>query len=88
MRPRFHPAPDVLVITLRCAGDGQLGRFVASIAATGYGLRTAASYPVSEGLSVYDHVLTFTGSGRLGPVEQVIASTGGARLAGALDIRG
>ena len=87
-QPVFSDAPDVLVIASRCGPDGQLGRLIGAVAETGYLLRTAASFPVNSGCSVYDYLLTFDGKGTRSSIEKVIARFSGTRLAGAFDRRG
>ena len=87
-QPVFSDQPEILVIALRCGPDGQLGTLVGAIRDTGYLLRTAASFPVNTGISVYDYVLTFGGKGTRSNVEKVVGRFSGARLAGAFDKRG
>jgi prephenate dehydratase len=87
-QPVFSDKPEFLVIALRCGPDGQLGILIGAIKDTGYLLRTAASFPVNTGVSVYDYVLTFGGKGTRSSVEKVVGRFSGARLAGAFDKRG
>ncbi|HSQ04885.1 MAG TPA: prephenate dehydratase domain-containing protein [Burkholderiales bacterium] len=82
-QPRFSDEPDALVIASRCGGDGKLGKIVAAVERNGYTLRTAAAFPVNQGVSIYDYLLIFDGKGRRSTVEHAIARFDGARLAGA-----
>jgi len=87
-QPLFSDTPDIIVIALRCGPDRRLGTLIAAIHETGYVLQTAASFPVNNGLSVYDYILTFGGKGTRSSVQTVVARFSGSRLAGAFDRRG
>jgi prephenate dehydratase len=87
-KPRFSERPTALVVTERCGSDGRLGDLIAAVSEKGYRLTTAASFPVNQGVSVYDYILSFAGKGRRTGVEQAVARFGSARLAGAFEQRG
>ena len=81
--PRFADAPDRVVIAARCGADGQLGELIAAVRAAGFGLRTSAAFAVDHGVSVYDYLLSFGGTGASSGVEKAIAGFAATRLAGA-----
>jgi prephenate dehydratase len=81
--PRYSDTPDRVVIASRCGADGQLGRLIAAVGATGFVLRTSAAFAVNHGVSVYDYLLSFGGTGRLKDLEKAIAGFANTRLAGA-----
>jgi prephenate dehydratase len=83
----FSEQPTMLVVTGRFGADGQLGDLIVEVGRAGYRLATAASFPVNEGVSVYDYLLSFIGRGTLSAVEKVVAGFGGVRLAGAFTPR-
>jgi prephenate dehydratase len=87
-KPRFDERPTALVVAGRFGPDGRLGDLIAAVGENGYRLTTAASFPVNQGLSVYDYILSFAGKGRRTDVEQAVARFDGARLAGAFEQRG
>jgi prephenate dehydratase len=82
-QPRFADAPDRVVIAARCGSDGTLGKLVGAVNAVGYELRTVGAFPVDHGVSVYDYLLSFGGTGTLNAVENALAGFADARLAGA-----
>jgi prephenate dehydratase len=86
-KPLFEEEPTVLIIALRAGPDGQLGDLVAAVGDLGYRLTTAASFPVNEGVSVYDYLLSFAGMGTCKNVEQALVRFATARLAGAFKER-
>ena len=81
--PRFSNAPERVVVAARCGDDGKLGELIAAVGAAGYALRTAGAFPVNHGVSVYDYLLTFGGTGTLKAVENALAGFANARLTGA-----
>lgn len=81
--PRFNDAPDRVVIASRCGADGQLGRLITAVHATGFDLRTAGAFAVDHGVSVYDYLLSFGGAGTLINIQKAIAGIADTRLAGA-----
>jgi prephenate dehydratase len=87
-KPLFSERPTVLVVTGCFGPDGQLGSLIAAVSEKGYRLTTAASFPVNQGVSTYDYILSFTGKGQRTDVEQAVARFGGVRLAGAFEQRG
>jgi prephenate dehydratase len=87
-QPRFSERPTVLVVTGHFGPDGQLGDLIAAVSRAGYRLTTAASFPVKEGVSIYDYILSFKGKGERSDVEQAVARFAAARLAGAFEPRG
>lgn len=82
-QPHFAAAPDRIVIAARCGGDGALGRLINAVGAAGFSLHVAGAFAVSQGVSVYDYLLSFGGAGPLHSVQQALAGCAGARLAGA-----
>lgn len=87
-QPLFSEEPDTIVITSRCGPNGRLGMLIAAVKDEGFMLQTVASFPVNNGVSVYDYILTFGGKGTRSGVDKVVERFGGSRLAGAFDRRG
>lgn len=85
---RFADAPDRVVVAARCSSDGTLGQLVAAVNAAGYELRTVGAFAVHHGVSVYDYLLSFGGTGNLKTVQNALAEFADARLAGAYVQRG
>lgn len=81
--PFFDSRPDTVIVSGRFGADGDLGRTIAPIAACGFCLSIAAAFPVNEGVSIYDYLLTFRGEGDVADVKRAVGQTAGARLAGA-----
>ena len=86
--PRYDAAPDRAVVALRCGADGTLGRIVVALDGAGFTLTTAGAFAVDEGVSVYDYLLSFAGSGTLAVLQKALAPFAAARLAGAWRQRG
>ena len=82
-QPRFAEKPDRIVVAARCAGDGTLGKLINAVGGAGFGLRVAGSFAVDHGVSVYDYLLSFGGTGALVDVQHALAGFANARLAGA-----
>jgi hypothetical protein len=87
-KPRFSERRPRSSLPRRFGPDGELGDLIAAVSEKGYRLTTAASFPVNEGVSVYDYILSFAGEGQRTEVEQAVARFASARLAGAFEQRG
>jgi prephenate dehydratase len=81
--PLFDPQPKLLVVALRSADDGGLGRFAADAAAAGWLLSSIAARPTGAGLLAADMLLRLRGEGPLADAEG-LAERHGASLLGAL----
>lgn len=83
-REQFAAEPNAVIVTGRFGFDGELGRLIAGLDGTGLSLRTAAAFPVDEGLSTYDYLLSFGGPPvALEAVRAALRRHPRARLAGA-----
>jgi prephenate dehydratase len=86
-RPYYGDLPTRVVVAGRLSGEGELGDVIRRLTDNGYRLRTVYARPSGQHLFEYDYVLTFTGTGLLGFVEQAVARFPTLRLAGAFAAR-
>lgn len=85
--PLFSERPRTLIVTRRCGPDGTLGDLVVALTALEFRLTTVAAFPVEEGISIYDYLLSFAGEGERSEIERALSAFPGARLAGAFEPR-
>jgi prephenate dehydratase len=86
-KPRFAGRPTRVVVGARFGGNGDLTRFVQSMARVGYTLLTVYSKISGQALFEYDYTLRLGGSGTLAAIHDELAAFSQARLVGAFEAR-
>jgi chorismate mutase / prephenate dehydratase len=86
-KPLFDGAPTLLVVTGCFKGDGQVGKAIAALHRTGFGLMTMFARSTGQQLFECEYVLRLAGAGTLESVEEAMSTIPSARLAGALRVR-